>query len=162
MRQLEQRMQQVDYLQRRLVHPAQRIRQQSELLGALQQRMGLAHAYAVQRQHWRWHALWQRLRGMRPNLVRLQERQSTLARHLNAAMQRTLDRHDVRLSALQQHLQHLDPQQVLARGYSMVRDARGNIVVSSEHVALGEKLDITFAQGGVRAVVQEKRGAKAD
>ena len=31
----------------------------------------------------------------------------------------------------------LDPQQVLARGYSMVRDGQGRIVVSSERIKLG-------------------------
>jgi exodeoxyribonuclease VII large subunit len=158
-RQFEQRMQQVDYLQRRLVHPAQRIQQQTERLGALQQRMRIARAYTVQHQQGRWNSLWQRLRGQRPDIERLQEQQMNHARRLSAVMQRTLDRHDARLIALQQHLQHLDPQQVLARGYSMVRDAQGNIVASSEHVALGDKLDITFSRGGVHAVVQEKRGS---
>jgi exodeoxyribonuclease VII large subunit len=159
MRQFEQRMQQVDYLQRRLVHPAQRIRQQSELLSALQQRLRISQANAAQQRLWRWSALWQRLRTMRPDILRLREQQANQARHLNAAMRRTLDRHDARLLALQQHLQHLDPQRVLARGYSMVRDAQGNIVVSSERIALGDRLDITFAQGGARAVVQEKHGS---
>jgi exodeoxyribonuclease VII large subunit len=152
-------MQQVDYLQRRLVHPAQRIRQQTERLGALQQRMRLAHAHTVQHQQGRWNSLWQRLRGLRPDVARLHEQQKNQARRLSAAMQLTLDRHDARLIALQQHLQLLDPQQVLARGYSMVRDAQGNIVRSSERIALGEKLDITFARGGVHAVVQEKSGS---
>lgn len=159
MRQFEQRMQQVDYLQRRLVHPAQRIRQQSEVLSALQQRLRFSRANAAQQRQWRWSALWQRLRAMRPDILRLREQQANQARHLNAAMRRTLDRHDARLLALQQHLQHLDPQQVLARGYSMVRDAQGNIVASSERIALGDRLDITFAQGGARAVVQEKHGS---
>ncbi len=155
-RRFEQAMQQVDYLQRRLDHPAQRIQQQSERLGGLRQRMQLSHDYAMQQQQWRWSTLWQRLRGLRPNTLRLQEQQASHARQLRNALQYTLDRQNARLVALQQHLQHLDPQQVLARGYSMVRDAQGNIVVSSERIALGEKLDITFAQGGVRAVVQEK------
>jgi exodeoxyribonuclease VII large subunit len=159
MRQFEQRMQQVDYLQRRLVHPAQRIRQQSEVLSALQQRLRISRANAAQQRRWRWRALWQRLRTMRPDILRLREQQANQARHLNAAMRRTLDSHDARLRALQQHLQHLDPQQVLARGYSMVRDAQGNIVASSERIAPGDKLDITFAQGGARAVVQEKHGS---
>jgi exodeoxyribonuclease VII large subunit len=161
-RRFEQGMQQVDYLQRRLVHPAQRIQQQTERLGALQQRMRLAHAYAMQHQQGRWSMLWQRLRGLRPNVVRLQEQQSNQAHRLSAAMSHTLDRHDARLTALQQHMQLLDPQQVLARGYSMVRDVQGNIVVSSKSIALGEKLDITFAQGGARAIVQEKREHQAD
>jgi exonuclease VII large subunit len=38
----------------------------------------------------------------------------------------------------------------------MVRDAQGNIVVSSKLIKLGEQLDIRFAQGSARAVVQEK------
>jgi exodeoxyribonuclease VII large subunit len=155
-RRFEQAMQQVDYLQRRLVHPAQRIRQQSERLGSLRQRMQLSHDNAIKQKQWRWSTLWQRLRGLRPNILRLQEQQEGHARQLRIAMQHTLDRQDARLVALQQHLQLLDPQQVLARGYSMVRDAQGNIVASSERIALGEKLDITFAQGGVRAVVKEK------
>ena len=161
-RRFEQGMQQVDYLQRRLVHPSQRIQQQSERLGGLQQRMRLAHAYTVQHQQGRWNSLWQRLRGQRPDVARLQEQQTNHARRLIAAVHNTLDRHAARLLALQQHLQLLDPQQVLARGYSMVRDAQGNIVVSSERIVLGERLDITFAQGGARAVVQEKSGARAD
>ncbi len=158
-RQFEQRMQQVDFSQRRMVHPAQRIQQQTERLRGLLQRLQLAHVYTAQHQQWRWNALWQRMRGLRPSIARLHEQQANQARHLSSAMQRTLDRHDARLVALQQHLQHLDPQQVLARGYSMVRDAQGNIVASSERIALGEKLDITFAQGGVRVQVQEKRKA---
>ncbi|MDO8926339.1 MAG: exodeoxyribonuclease VII large subunit [Sideroxyarcus sp.] len=161
-RRFEQGMQQVDFLQRRLVHPAQRIQQQSERLAALLQRMRLAHAYAVQHQQGRWSSLWQRLRGQLPDVARLREQQTSHARRINAAMRRTLDRHDARLSALQQHLQLLDPKQVLARGYSMVRDAQGNIVQNSEDIALGEKLDITFAQGAARAVVQEKSGPQAD
>jgi len=158
-RRFEQGMQHVDFLQRRLVHPAQRIRQQSERLDALQQRLRLAHVHAVQNQQWRWNALWQRLRGLRPDIARMQELQTSQAGRLNASIQRALDRQSARLGALQQHLQHLDPQQVLARGYSLVRDARGNIVVSSERIASGDVLDITFAQGGAHAVVQEKRGS---
>jgi exodeoxyribonuclease VII large subunit len=116
MRHFERRMQQVDYLQRRLVHPAQRIGQQAERLKALHKRMCLSNINGVRQRG----ALW---------------------------------------IALQQHLRHLDPQQVLARGYSLVRDARCNIVSSSGSIALGTKLDITFARGGAGVVVQEKRGA---
>ena len=157
-RRFEEGMQQLDFLQRRLVHPAKRIQQQSECLNALQQRIRLAYAYTVQHQQGRWNSLWQRLRGNRPDVLRMQERQIVGSQRLAAAIHKTLDRHDAHLAALRQHLQLLDPQQVLARGYSMVRDARGNIVVSSARIALGEKLDITFAQGGASALVQEKSG----
>ena len=161
-RRFEQGMQQVDYLQRRLVHPAPRLRQQTERLDALQQRLRLGYAYTMQHSQGRGTALWQRLRGLRPDVTRLLEQQANLARRLNSALQHALERRDARLTALQQHLQLLDPQQVLARGYSMVRDGHGRIVVSSERIALGEALDITFAQGGAKAIVQEKRERPAD
>ncbi|MFA7400730.1 MAG: exodeoxyribonuclease VII large subunit [Sideroxydans sp.] len=113
-RRFEQAMQQLDFTQRRLVHPAQRIQLQSERLVAVKQR-------------------WQR------------------------AMVRSLEQRMTCLSSMQQHLQHLDPSQVLARGYSLVRDAKGNIVSTSRQVTAGASLDITFAQGGAGVVVREKR-----
>lgn len=162
MRQFEQRMQQVDFLQRRLVHPALRIRQQGERLDGLRQRMRLAQAYVMQHQQGRWTALWQRWRALRPDVSRARAQQVNQARRLRTAMRNLLERHDARLVALQQHLQFLDPHQVLARGYSLVRDVRGAIVSNSEQLAPGERVDITFAQGGVRAVVQEKRERQTD
>lgn len=110
----EQAMQQLNFTQKRLVHPAQRIQFQSERLLTVRQR-------------------WQ------------------------IAMSRRLEQRRVRLTSMQQHLQHLDPSQVLARGYSLVRDAKGNIVSSSQQVNEGELLDITFAEGGASVGVREKR-----
>jgi exodeoxyribonuclease VII large subunit len=156
-RRFEQAMQQVDYLLRRLVHPAQRIRQQSERLAALQQRLQLSQVNSQAQRQWQWNAVCQRLRGSQPDITRLNDLQANQARHLRQAMSRNLERQEARLCALQQHLQHLDPQQVLARGYSLVRDVQGNIVSNSKPIALGDMLDIKFAQGGVSAVVQEKR-----
>jgi exodeoxyribonuclease VII large subunit len=161
-RRIEQGMQQIDFLQRRLVHPAQRMRQQRDRLAALQQRMQLGHASTMRQWQGRGESLWQRLRGLRPDVIRLQEQQLNLARRLGSGLHRTLERRDARLTALRQHLQLLDPQRVLTRGYSMVRDAQGRIVVDSARIALGEKIDITFAQGAARAVVQEKLGPQAD
>jgi exodeoxyribonuclease VII large subunit len=156
-RRFEQAMQQVDFCQRRLLHPARRIQMQTERLSGLQQRMQIAQTHVMKQQQWRWRALWQRVRGERPDLARLQEQQSDQVRRLSASMQYALQRHSSRLLALHQHLQHLDPQQVLARGYSMVRDAQGDIVVDGGQLAQGETLDITFALGGATAVVEEKR-----
>jgi exodeoxyribonuclease VII large subunit len=113
-RRFEQAMQQLDFTQKRLVHPAQRIQLQSERLATMLQR-------------------WRR------------------------AMARSLEQRVTRLFSMQQYLQNLDPNQVLARGYSLVRDTKGAIVSSSQQVATGDVLDITFAHGEVRVVVKEKR-----
>ncbi len=131
-RQIERVMQQLDYLHRRLLHPAQRIQQQAQHLLHLQQRLHRA----------------------RPDTAQPAVRQIELLRRLRGAMQHTLESHDIRLRNLQQHLSHLDPQQVLARGYSMVRDEHGAIVADSDAVSLGACLDITFARGWARAEVK--------
>ncbi|HMC13016.1 MAG TPA: exodeoxyribonuclease VII large subunit [Gallionellaceae bacterium] len=136
LRRMERAMQQLDFLQRRLVHPAQKMQQQVQHLGHLQQRLRMA----------------------RPNLLQFGAEQVELLRRVRSAMQRQLENHDSRLRNMQQHLSHLNPQQVLARGYSMVRDAHGAIVADSDDVSLGTSLDITFARGWARAEVKEKGG----
>ncbi len=157
-RQLERAMQQLDYLQRRLVHPAQRVHQQLQHLGQLQQRLQTALTHMMQHQNWRWQALQQRLRATRPDWAELANRQIELGRRLKELMHHALERYDHRLVAAQQHLQHLDPQQVLARGYSMVRNEHGAVVVDGASLALGAPLQITFARGWAQVEVKKNSG----
>jgi exodeoxyribonuclease VII large subunit len=155
-RRFENGMQQLDYLQRRLVHPAQRMQKQRLHLIQLQQRLQLAQSHNLQHHQWHGQALQQRLRAVQPELVELQEKHIEYARRLREGMARYFERAHMRLHSLQQQLQNLDPNQVLARGYSMVRDEQGKVVVSSAQITLGSKLDITFAQGRISAEVKEK------
>lgn len=158
-RRFERAMQQLDFLQRRLVHPAQRAQQQVGHLAHLQQRMQNTWMHAVQQRQWRLQALQQRLAAAGPALAPLDARRTELAHRLREAMRGNLQRLDMHLSGLRQHLLHLDPQQVLARGYSMVRDERGEIVSNVDLLPLGARLDITFAHGWARAELKEKGGS---
>ena len=139
-RQFERAMQQLDMVQRRLVHPARRLNQQAQLLDHLQRRLILARPDA----------------SSSGGLCAEQERR------LQAAMRHSLERRDTRLRSLTQHLLHLDPQRVLARGYSMVRDERGAIVADGAGLPVGARLDITFARGWARAEVKEKGQTQTD
>ena len=159
LRQFEQRMQQLDYLQRRLVHPAQRIRQQIGQLDNLHHRMRLAQGGSLQQVQWRWQVASQRLRRLQPDIAQGREHLAVSTHRLNSAMTVYLARQDARLLALSRQVQHLDPQQVLARGYSVVRDAAGRTVSSSAAIAAGEHLQLTFAQGGATVAVQETHKA---
>lgn len=156
LRRYERSTQQLDFLQRRLVHPAQRARQQLAHLAHLQQRMRNALGHGMQQRQWRWQTVQQRLQVARPEPARLELRQVELAQRLAEAMQRNVQRFDLRLRSLYQHLLHLDPQQVLARGYSLVRDEQGNIVSDSDQLVPGARLDITFAHGWARTELKEK------
>lgn len=139
--------QKLDYLQRRLVHPAARAQQQLQHLAHLQQRMGGALALGVQRQQWRVQRIGQRLQAARPDVGRLSTRLEVLDGRLQRALPQQMKQRRERLDALAQHLLHLDPQHVLARGYSMVQDTEGRIVADSQQLLHGDTLTVTFAHG---------------
>ena len=132
---LQNAMQALDYLQRRLVHPTQQLQRQAQQLDQLQQRMQRAFIYRRQQQHWQW---------------------QSLAQRLVKAMRTTQAQRPERLESLAQHLIMLDPQRVLARGYSMVQDAGGSVVSDAGKLAVGAELRITFARGWALAKVKER------
>ncbi len=152
---LQNAMQAVDYLQRRLVHPAQHLQRQTQQLDQLQQRMQRAFAYRYQHQHWQWQSLAQRLRAASSDFARLQDKQANLAQRLVKAMRAGQADRLVQVDNAAQHLILLDPTKVLARGYSMVQDASGAVVSDAGQVAVGEELRITFAKGWARTEVKE-------
>ena len=90
-------------------------------------------------------------------LARQRERLGQLARRLRRDGQLTLQARAQRLAALRTALGHLDPTQVLSRGYSIVRDAQGHVRDSSAGLAPGDALDILFAQGGAAVKVERPR-----
>jgi len=155
---LQNAMQAVDYLQRRLVHPAQQLQRQTQQLDQLQQRMQRAFAYRQQHQQWQWQSLAQRLRAASSDFTRLQDRQTSLAQLLIKTMRAGQVQRLGRVDNATQHLILLDPTKVLARGYSMVQDASGAVVSDAGQVAIGAELRITFAKGWAQTEVKERGG----
>lgn len=130
---LEARMQALDRLALRLVHPAQRLaagRQHIELL---------AH---------RLQAAMQQRTAQQPRLDRLNHR-------LRQAMSGLLTRQHRRLAPCQGALAALSPLATLERGYSIVRAADGTIVRDAATLAVGNRLDLQFAAGTASTVVEK-------
>ena len=88
--------------------------------------------------------------------MRLQDRQTNLSERLLKAMRAGQAQRLVRVDNAAQHLILLDPQQVMARGYSMVQDANGAVVSDAGQVTVGAELRITFARGWARTEVKER------
>jgi exodeoxyribonuclease VII large subunit len=88
-------------------------------------------------------------------LARNGERVALLARRLHRAS--SLRERTQRVAALRTALGHLDPTQVLARGYSIVRDAAGHVRATSAGIAKGDALDIMFSKGGAAVTVDKPR-----
>ncbi|MGZ8257190.1 MAG: exodeoxyribonuclease VII large subunit [Gallionella sp.] len=151
---LQNAMQTLDFMQRRLVHPAQQLTRQAKQLTQLQHRLQRAFIYRKQHENFRVQSLTQRLHRARTDCAALQQRQTNLAQRLEYAMQNQLKLRNSRLQHTAQQLDLLNPQHVLARGYSLVIDAHGALVSSAQQVSVGSKLEITFAHGRAGVAVQ--------
>lgn len=158
LRRLEAAMQQLDYCQRRVLHPAQRLQQQSEKLTHFQQRLMQAQKQLTQQRNWYWEMLRQRLHRARPQLLNRQSQQTALALRLQEAMTHSLQAQTLKMTALDKNLQLIDPKQVFSRGYSMVRDEQGKIVVNAAQLKAGAQLKVHFAQGSAVTQVMEING----
>ncbi|HUF21168.1 MAG TPA: exodeoxyribonuclease VII large subunit [Burkholderiales bacterium] len=155
-RMLERRMQHLDYLGKRLVHPGERVARRLDQLGHLGVRM---------RQGWLWHveATRHRLQNLggalvaaRPGVAGLETRRLELEARLRVSTALWFERRSQRLGALGTHLEHLNPRKVLTRGYGIVARADGSIVRDAHALSIGERIDITLARGRTRARVESK------
>jgi len=153
-RDLETRMQVLDHLSRRLVHPGRRLEAQNALVAQLSVRLAQAVARLLDRRRWAVRELVERGRRHLPPLEALAVRAAGLGARVAAASERQLAARAAGIDALTRSLTHLDPRAVLERGYSIVRDEAGRIVRRSREVASGDRLDITFAEGGASARVE--------
>ncbi len=156
-RALELRMQRIDLVSRRLIHPAARIDRQRADLAALSERLARSAAQSQdgrQRRLAHEAAAIARLLGMPPparaDLDRRRERWQRAAAERIAATARRID-------ACAQSLRHLNPLGVLDRGYSIVTDERGTIVQDAGRLAIGDTLDLRFARGEAGSKVTRTR-----
>lgn len=152
-RAIETRMQRVDTLGRRLLHPRQRLEKitlsvarlraqlDSAMRDMLNQRAGnLANArLQVQRQ--------------RPNLPLAQSMLTAKSVQLARTAHGSLTQHRHHLEGLADAIRLLDPRGTLARGYSIARDVNGNVVRSSTQVSVGSELHIDLSAGWVNTSV---------
>jgi exodeoxyribonuclease VII large subunit len=155
-RALEDRMQRLDYLSRRLTHPGERIGNQLTSLAHLASRLRAAWRHGLEMETWRVRDLAQRLAGASPDLEALSAANAELARRLRRAARNRLETAHGALAAATAHLKHLNPQHVLERGYSITEAADGSIVRDSAALAVGDEVKITFARGRADASVKGK------
>jgi exodeoxyribonuclease VII large subunit len=127
--------QRLDHLSRRLLTPAERLARDRERLAQFARRLRRSLPDVA---------------GERREFVRVTQRMSS-------ALHRAVERRERELAALRASLGHLDPTQVLARGYSIVRDSDGQVRRSSAGLVSGQPLDVTFSEGGAEVAVRQAR-----
>jgi exodeoxyribonuclease VII large subunit len=135
-RQLDTAAQSVDGLARRLVHPAERLRAMRGLLAQLGARLAAANGRCLDAARYA-------LGALAPRLAPASVRQREIAA--------------AQLAELRARLIVLDPQAVLARGYSITRKATGEVLRDAARVVEGERLQTTLARGTIESEVKRRR-----
>jgi exodeoxyribonuclease VII large subunit len=158
-RRLEHRMQHVDYLGRRLLSPAEQLRQRHAQLGHLASRLRAALARACAASAHRVALAARYLAAVLPEVGSLSGRIEALRHRLASAGRRTLERQGDVVRRVAAQLPHLNPAAVLARGYSITRHQDGRIVRAAADVEKNERLSLAFAEGGVEVRVEPKEAS---
>lgn len=154
---IDVRMQAVDRLALRLVHPARRLAENGQRLELLGRRL---HASARQGIAARQHVLAEHrlhLFQTRPDLPAARQQIAQTAQRLRQAMTAQLAHARDRLARSAGALPALSPAATLLRGYSIVRDADGAIVRDAARLAAGDPLTLRFARGAADATVTAVR-----
>ena len=148
-RALQARGQHLDHLARRLVRPTERLQQQRQHIGQLTLRLNGARKRFNESHAWKLQQLAERLRSSVPSVNELRETVDRLHARHRLALTQSLARKIDQLRRLSGNLQHLNPAQVLERGYSVVRNQAGKVITDSAQISIAEQIDVTFARGAV-------------
>lgn len=152
-RSLEQKAQQIDWLSHRLQHPAQRIEQQRQQLMNLGRRLDQGLTQSCQRGRNALSNLNRRLLLARPGTSQLARKLEALNARLPAAHQKALAEKAGNLARLASSLEHLNPNAVLDRGYSIVTDAAGAILRNADSLEPNDRIMVFFRTGRADATV---------
>ena len=147
-RMMERRAQQLDWLARRLVSPAERLARQRTHLQQLSVRLASAGARPVRDARARFSLLQMRWQRWRPDLAGHQAKLGNLSQRLDAALLRQHERQTARIGTLAARLEVLSPQRTLERGYAAVLDAQsGRAVRAPSSLKPGRRLTVHLAEG---------------
>ena len=83
-----------------------------------------------------------------------------LQKQLTAAAERQLAGKKQKLAALAAGMDAMSPLKVLARGYSMTKDARGNVITDAAAVNPGDAITVRLSAGQLHAVVSQTEGER--
>ena len=147
-------MQRLDYLARRLVPPAEQLRRRQSDLHQLAQRLRHASGTRLSTEQLRIARLSQRLVTPRHVIQREQQRLDALGLRVRRAVEGGLGQRQLNLARLTSSLAHLNPEGVLARGYSIVQLENGAVVQDAATLNAGDKVGIRFHRGQARAKVE--------
>ncbi len=92
--------------------------------------------------------------------ARRREKLAAAAARLRPAIARVIEAQRKHLGASSRMLEGLSHKSVLARGFAMVHRADGTLVRAAKELAAGDEIELTFADGDQKAVIDPPAGAE--
>ena len=163
-RKLADASKELEHLKRRLKHPGAQLREQSQRLDDLEQRLILAQRNLLRQRGSELALLQSRLLAQSP-LPRIQQSQqqlNALQQRLETAIRKRLHDAGTRLAHLASMLDSLSPLATLQRGYAIVTDDTGKVISDSANVTIGSQVTARLASGSLGLTVESVEQVPAD
>jgi exodeoxyribonuclease VII large subunit len=156
-RHLGQYQQNFIYLQRRLkqLHPGVQLQQRLQRLDELEQRLTRALQFDIEQRKRLLGARAARLQAHSPamQLATARSRLQQLQIQLHTLLRVQQERLRSRLSVAIRTLEALSPLATLTRGYAIVSDAQGHVVINAQQLQAGASIKARLAKGQISALV---------
>ena len=148
---LEQRYfdasQKLDWLARQIRHPRQKLDEQRTYIHKLAQTLSYSMTQNVRAHTARFERQTQALKHCRPDISVYRQDISRFQTTLSHAFRQLLAHRRQSLTAQTALLEAVSPQHILERGFSVVKNTRGQVIRNADVLKQGQKLHITFADG---------------
>jgi exodeoxyribonuclease VII large subunit len=165
-RMLNQHRENFAWLKRRLgqLHPGVVLRQHSQRLDELEQRLQRALKQQIVRRRARLNEQSAHLRRLSPalKLSAANGRLHSLELRLNNLMHRRLEKTRARFAAVARTLDAVSPLATLERGYAIVTNAAGHVVTDASELAPEDTIEARLSQGRVTAIVSTTRATRRE
>ena len=165
---LEQRYfdasQKLDWLARQIRHPRQKLDEQRTYIHKLAQTLSYSMTQNVRAHTARFEHQTQALKHCRPDISVYRQDIDRFQTTLSHTFRQLLAQRRQSLNAQTALLEAVSPQQILERGFSVVKNTREQVIRNADTLKQGQKLHITFADGetDVRVTKEQAQGELFD
>ena len=165
---LEQRYfdasQKLDWLARQIRHPRQKLDEQRASISKLAQTLSYSMTQNVRAHTARFERQTQALKHCRPDVSIYKHNIDRFQTALSHSFRQLLTHRRQSLTAQASLLEAVSPQHILERGFSVVKNTRGQVIRNANTLKQGQKLHITFADGetDVRVTKEQAQGELFD
>ena len=165
---LEQRYfdasQKLDWLARQIRHPRQKLDEQRASISKLAQMLSYSMTQNLRAHTARFERQTQALKHCRPDVSVYTQNIDRFQTALSHSFRQLLAHRRQNLTAQAALLEAVSPQHILERGFSVVKNTRGQVIRNADTLKQGQKLHITFADGetDVRVTKEQAQGELFD